>query len=273
MENALRKLCNSGIMDPDDVANQDIVADDWVLMYTGGVPCIDCSAMSNCAQGDGGTTMLATSTMMSEIKRSDPQPDLGYVECNHRWNSSILADACPQHKTAKMILQGEDHGDIYSRPRGGTLSTSGRLQFMEPLENFLATTGSKVHPLCKASDLWSASDSEQELELLELCKKRVVPVGVPAEELTWNDVLLPTQKARRQGYEELFEQRVQAGRAKHDDDWWCDLEQNHDGPRSKLHVDSSVHSRYKPLNTLITHQTLWHGTRQTVMCATDQAVQ
>ena len=128
-----------------------------------------------------------------------------------------------------------------------------------------------MHPLCKASDLWSASDSEQELELLELCKKRVVPVGVPAEELTWNDVLLPTQKARRQGYEELFEQRVQAGRAKHDDDWWCDLEQNHDGPRSKLHVDSSVHSQYKPLNTLITHQTLWHGTRQTVMCATDQA--
>ena len=139
--------------------------------------------------------MLATSTMMSEIKHSDPQPDLGYVECNHRWNSSILADACPQHKTVKMILQGEDHGDIYSRPTAGTLPTSGRLQFMEPLENFLATTGSKVHPLCKASDLWSASDSEQELELLELCKKRVVPVGVPAEELTWNDVLLPTQKS------------------------------------------------------------------------------
>ena len=43
--------------------------------------------------------------------------------------------------------------------------------------------------------MWSASDSEQELELLELCKKRVVPVGVPAEELTWNDVLLPTQKS------------------------------------------------------------------------------
>ena len=60
---------------------------------TGGVPCVDSSAMNNFASGDGGRTYAACVCFCAE--RGLLKEDFVWVECTERWSAGTLRDRFP----------------------------------------------------------------------------------------------------------------------------------------------------------------------------------
>jgi hypothetical protein len=88
-------------------------------------------------------------------------------------------------------------------------------------------------------------------------------------DLTWDDVLLPSEKRRRGEYEDDFEDLVSQCEAVRGDFVYADLHQSHDHCGS-LGIQSQFASSPSSLSTLITHGCLWSMTHQCPLTALDQ---
>ena len=250
-----------------DAEFDDLIDESFVSATSLGVPCVDSSCMSNNAQGDAGPIMIATSTAMAGIKHASPKVDVVYIEVTKKWNATICADARPGCDTRKMLLQGKDIGDRYNRPRLAVLSLHPRMHLTAALEDYLQCAGSCVSKTFRASAFWMNSMEEDIAEKTEFSKQRVLPVDAEVNTMSWNELLHPTQRQYLHGYMQKFETLVHGGKACATDPFWCDLDQNPLGPRCRLTIDSAK----KPANlqTLITHQTIYHVPLHRVFSARD----
>ena len=85
--------------------------------------------------------------------------------------------------------------------------------------------------------------------------------------MSWNELLHPTQRQSLHGYMQKFETLVHGGKACATDTFWCDLDQNPLGPRCRLTIDYA--KKQANLQTLITHQTIYHVPLHRVFSARD----
>ena len=98
------------------------------------------------------------------------------------------------------------------------------------------------------SSLWALGTEYQDLEFNLMFRNRVMPV-CEADDLSWTDIMLPSQKGRLQRYMEKFEHLKKEGLMPDDCDMICDLDQSDGRPRAVYTHDVEVES----LMTMVSH--------------------
>ena len=150
---------------------------------TGGVPCVDSSAMNNYASGDGGRTYAACVCFCAE--RAFLKDDFVWVECTERWSAGTLRDRLPaDFFVYRATMCGKDIGDSYNRPRCGVLALNdARMCLALHSESYMEYAGAR--PTFAVPDFWQTLPEDQGREIRERAKTRVVPVD---QDFDWEDI-------------------------------------------------------------------------------------
>ena len=188
-----------------------------------------------------------------------------WLECTYRWNTGILRERLPEKFSVhRMMMQGKDVGDSYNRKRCGCLAINdSRVTLAHPLEDFLQYTGAV--PEFPVSDFWQTSEEDQAREIEEWAIRRVVPVG---DELSWKDVLLPSQRERKEAYNVQIEKLIRECKLLPGEAVLVDLDQNPAAGRGRM-TTLSMAKRETFLPTLIQHQVLWNTETDSPLTALD----
>ena len=132
------------------------------------------------------------------------------------------------------------------------ISLCDRLSLCKPLESYLETIGSVMRSSLKARDFWKANAEQQQMEIIELSHKRVVPLTNDSAIFSLVDVLVPSHKDNLQSYRTMVRRKIRAVCMVPEDSLCRDLEQTCGGQRSKL-IGGDV-----TIGINITHQMLWY---------------
>ena len=230
---------------------------------TGGIPCVDSSTMNQHASGDGGRTFLCTSVFLAE--RAFCLEDWSWLECTYRWSTGLVRERMPpEYSVSRLSMKGSDVGDTYDRPRCGCLvMNERRLVLTRRLDEYLLYAGAE--PIFPVNAFWNCSDDDQAREIEALSTKRVTPVD---EDLTWHDVLLPSQRDRKRVYDAQIKTAIRLGKLLPHEPVVYDLDQNPAGGRGRMKF-LSVSQKKCFLPTLIQHGVIWNTAHGRQLSAVD----
>ena len=180
-----------------------------IRCVSAGIPCVDVSPMNHHASGDGGRSFTAMHTFMAE--RRNLAEDMIFCECTKKFEPGILRRHLEPHghRVWALHIRGGEVGDPYDRERLDMLALSPKVRLVRPLESFLLQAGSS--PRFPVNSFWQNTPHEDQLEICEWSSSRITPV-VDGAELAWDDVLLPSQKLRRNEYHALWQRMIDAGK-------------------------------------------------------------
>jgi hypothetical protein len=250
----------SGIIDLDPEDDEASPSSSTLSFVGAGAPCTDSTCWSPGALGDAGPTFLPTETFLNERDE-----DVVYVECAPGWSSELVQQALPQSRVARIMLDGKEMGMQYNRRRSGTIAIGPRVVLTADLHDFLKICGREcATPLSPDDHLWCNPD-DVNFEKAELAKKRLPPHEeyVCVDDVSWIDLVLPSQVQRLQGYRERHQQQLREGRCVNSARRIWDLDQNPHGRPREGAPDK--------LPCFIKHGTLWCSDLDRPMMALEQA--
>ena len=148
--------------------------------------------MNQLLLGDAGRTYTVSACFLAEREYVPKREHVVYCECTEKWHPALLSEAYADsgHCVYTFPTCASDVGDVYGRARLGALAVSPDIVFAQPLEDFLQYCGSA--PAMSASTYFQPTAADDLFGKQGKARHRVVPVG-PGEDLTWKDVLHPTQ--------------------------------------------------------------------------------
>ena len=178
-----------------------------------------------------------------------------WLECTARWNCGLLQERLPpKYAVHRLNVKGSDIGDTYDRPRCGCLAVNQEgLVLTRGLNEYLNYAGAE--PIFPVSEFWNCSEDDERREIEAWSLKRVVPVG---QDLTWFDVLLPSQRERKAVYDAQVQKAIALGKMLPDEEVVYDLDQDPTNGHGRLKLLSVTQDNLF-LPTLIQHGVIWNS--------------
>ena len=195
-----------------------------------------------------------------------------FTECGEANDAEHLANDLPAgyaHWT--MCLDGPDVGDCVRRRRRYTASLDlSEAVVVEELEDFDVVCGR--HAVMSFEDFYCLPQKYWQCELQHSLNTRVTPVS---QAITFDDLLLPSQRTRIVDYDKLRRKKEQAGKVDPRETWVYDLDHKVDG------MPKAFHSRWferagrgvaVPMNTTVSHNTWWNTKLKRWMFAMEKGI-
>ena len=178
---------------------------------------------------------------------------LQIYECTEDADPEAIAEDLPERfQLWSALLCPTDLGDCMKKKRRWTWAVDTSVyRLVDDPSMFLSRFGRSQQ--MSPSELYCAPADVSKLEWDATLAKRVTAVDDP--DLTWEDLLMVSQRTFKNGYAEKILQMQRDAKHIVDEEWMVDLDHN---PNVQPRMCHTHPLQVKPLNTLISHGCWWH---------------